>query len=181
MSTYGVTEYEGRIERILELKVKDLWVEFGRPTTAWENESSPPSPVPGATDVDTPYLYLKATYKTLVRSAVDNAEYEEAGGNAVTIGAVQYVYIADEDAYDESAYWLFVKATIDVLNGHPAGAYRQVRLFSGLEPALGHETDTWLLPANVTNPGRRQWIDTCAPEITTSGSRKSAYILIEST
>lgn len=180
MSTHGVTEYEGRTERILELKQKELWVEFGRPTTAWDDEDNPPSPVPGAEDVDIPYLYVKATYKTLCRPA-SNEEYEAAGTDAVMIGTSKYIYVADEDAYTESARFLFVKATIDVANGHPAGTFRQVRLFSDLEPLIGHETDTWLLPENVTSPGIRQWTDTCPPEICTSAARRSVLITMEST
>jgi hypothetical protein len=181
MSDYGVTEYEGRIERILELKNKDLWVEFGRPTTPWDDENIPPSPVPGAVDVDTPYLYVEATLKTVCRPAVDNDEYVAAGANAVTVGTTQYIFVADEDAYDESARWLYVKAAIDVAGGYPSGTYRQVRLFSGLTPALGHESDAWLLPANVTDPGIRQWTDTCPPEINTAAAKKAANIIIEST
>lgn len=181
MSTHGVSEYEGRIERILDLKNKNLWVELGRPSTPWPNENIPPSPVPGAADVETPYLYLKGTFKTLCRPAATDQEYEAAGANSVMIGSSKYIFIADADAYTESARWLFVKVTVDVANGHPAGTYRQVRLFGELEAALGHESETWLLPGNVTSPGKRIWTDTCPPEIVTSAARKSALILIEST
>ena len=177
-----MTEYEGRVERALELKAKTLWVEFGRPSTPWDTEASPPSPTPGATDVDIPYLYVKATYKTLCREAASQQEYDDAGLDAVTINATQYVYITDEDAYDELAYFVFIRTTIDVLGvGHPAGTFRQFRLFSGLEPTMGHENDLWLLPANVSAVGKRVWVDTCPPEITSVAAKKSALIIIELT
>ena len=131
MSDYGVREYEGAIEAVVTLKQKDLWVEFGRPVTPWPLVAAtppatgmveqPPSPVPGATDVEAPYLYVRATHKSLVRPASDE-EYVAAGdpGRAL-IGASKFILVADADAYTQSARWLYVKATIDVANGYPAG------------------------------------------------------------
>ena len=181
MSDYAVTEYEGRIERILDLKNKPLWVQFGRPVTPWPDENNPPNPIPGDTDVEPPYLYVAATYKSLIRPATD-AEYDAAADpDRVMVGVTKYLYVADVDAYTQSARWLYIKATIDVAAGFPAGTFRQVRLFSNLVAVLGHENDAWLLPANVTSPGTRIWTDNCPPEICTAAVRRSAYIVIEST
>ena len=180
MSNEGVSAYEGMVERALELKQKDLWIEFGRSVTPWTDENNPPSPVPDDVDVDPPYLYVHATYKSLCREATD-AEFAAAGDSgAVMVGTTKYLFIADADAYTQVAYFLFIKAIVDCANGYPSGTFRQTRLFSGLQAVMGHENDAWLLPSNVTGPGRLQRIYNYPPEIVTAAARKSAQIIIKS-
>lgn len=171
-----MTEYDGRTQRAVEFKNRTLWMEFGRPSTPWPDDASPPSPTPGETDVDIPYLYVKVADKSICRPCTEQ-EYEAADpDDRASVGSLQYLKVADEDAYDESARCVYCRAVVGSWD-HPAGMFRQARLYSDLVPQAGYENSTWLLPENVTDPGIRQWFDTF-PRVTVAVGIQAAVQLI---
>ena len=175
----GVREYEGAIKAFLRLKQDILWLELGQPTTNWADDAAPPTPTEGATDVETPYLYVRTDLVTLCRLATNDTEYQATDPDLrITIGGVEYIFITDANAYTQATRWLLVRASVDVTAGMPAGTYRQVRLLTGLQPATGHECESWLLPAHVTSPGLREWTENVSAVTTSSAATTAQYLLL---
>lgn len=178
MSQYSVTEYELRVRQALQLAEDTIWVEFGRPTIAWNDDSNPPNPAPGAVDVESPYLYVKAT-QNLCRPVSDE-EYDAADPTQRFIyNGVKVVYVPLLDAYTQLARWVLVRVVINpVLMGCPTGTYRQKRICVDVNPTTGHENDTWLTPANVQFVGHRAQTEYNSPVTITSTTVKTVYMLM---
>jgi hypothetical protein len=153
----GIILYDRLVQKALELEAKDIWFAFCLETTAWYDDASPTAVV--STDNTTPeaYLFVQATYKALCKSITEEAYDLLPDEDRLLHGGAWYAYVADEDAYDELARFLYVKTTIDCTDEHPAGVFRQVKIFTGLTPTTGHESDTWLLPEDVDDNGRGAW------------------------
>ena len=193
----GVSGYEGRVEDALELKSKDLWFCFCKNTTSWPDggdtdEAKVPSHLPADALYEEPYLFVKAEYKTLARIATEE-DYNAADPSERTMirtrGTegdpedppvyVYYLFIADEDAYDEGARWVYARTAIDVSGPHPAGAFRQIKMYSGLTPVTGYEAATWLLPENVEDRGIFRWGRNYTLTVASSTIKWTAHVVIE--
>ncbi|MEW6352109.1 MAG: hypothetical protein AB1646_23910 [Thermodesulfobacteriota bacterium] len=165
MSSQATTTYRARVKRALEMKNGDqLWVAMGR-TTAWPEETSPPAPLPGATDIDEAIAFGKPVLATLAR-IVSEAEYGQlTGQQRVTLylggEVIRLGFVADGDAMTQSARFLYYRAVFNPALGHPAGPFRQVGIFSSLVPAAGYENADVLAPAHVQDRGLLEYIDHC--------------------
>jgi hypothetical protein len=182
MSNAATIMYEGSVESALDLKAATLWLCFAGMTTPWSDDANPPTPAPGETAIAEPLVYIKASVQHLCRP-VTLVEWEALAMDArvpVPINGIYYAYVDDEDAYTEVARWLYVQVTINPTgSGHPAGAFRMLRLLKGLVPAAGYEGADWLVPANVSSRGKLRWGDNI-PVMTASGSNFfTAHIPIE--
>ncbi len=165
----GITSYDAQVERALWIKAKNLWIAIGR-TTAWPTEQIPPSETPGTHDIDEPVAYHRPSVLSLARPV--------SSGGDVTFNGQQYAFVADVDAYTEYARFIYFKAVFDPIEdpGLPLTGFRQSCVYSGLVPAAGHESDQWLAPANVSDPGILEYI---ANHTLVSGPSAEIEIVLE--
>ena len=131
------------------------WIAVGR-TTAWPDDDAPPS----ETRVDEliePIIYVRGAGVTLCTPVV-------SGGDLLYKGQ-SYQSVTDEDAIDELARFIYMSAEIRPASGQPYGTYRQRAVVCNVTPTLGHESDGWLAPANVLDPGTVCLIENDVPNI----------------
>jgi len=167
----AVTTYQGRARRGLLHKTNSTyWVAIGR-TTAWDNEKNPPDPSPTASTIEEPVVYVTPTQVTLCKVV--------STGEDVTHLGTKYEFVDDVDAIDEGARFLYMLARFDPTSGQPYDTFRQVALFSNLVPATGHESDSWLAPANVSDEGLLEYLDNDVATIMTDTRLEVIEIMIE--
>lgn len=146
----GVTTYKGRTRRALMHKTNSTyWCAIGR-TTAWDIEAAPPSPSPGAVNIDEAIVFVAPTVVSLCRP-VDVDE-------DVTVNNQGYEFVADEDAMADGARFLYLKTIFNPADGIPIANYRQNAIFTELVPAAGYENNQWLAPINVSDVGVMEYL-----------------------
>jgi hypothetical protein len=137
---------------------EDLWVVMGK-TSAWTDEESPDTPLPGDITIVEPIVAIKIATKYVCKEITEEAYLLLAGAErAVVVIDETMVYLQlvdDEDAYTEAARYLYLKVTYDpVIEAHPSfTSFRVYYVTSGLTPAAGYESADWLAPANVDDYG----------------------------
>jgi len=141
----GATTYIGRVLRALQFKTEnELWGAIGR-TTAWTDEADPPDDPVDVATIEEPIVYVKALLVGLAKTVSTGAD--------ITINGQGYAYVDDADAYDEDARFLIVDVVFDPAVQSVYGNFRQIGIFANLIPATGHESDEFLIPANVSDEG----------------------------
>jgi hypothetical protein len=182
MSAHATTTYLGRVKRALAFKALTLWFGMGRSATPWPDENNPPSPAPGDSDISEALFFAKPEVKSLCRP-LSQGDWELLAPDARvprSINGVYYALVADVDAYDEIARWVYLRGVMDVELSHPAGTFRQTAVFSDLVPDAGYEAATWLLPVNVDDRGSMEWIDNNKPKtIDLTENRCTTHVVIE--
>lgn len=146
----AITTLNSHIQRAVEFFQKDdIYFGIGR-TTAWEDEDSPPEPVFETSTIEEPIGFKKAEQAYLV---VPDEEgeivYQDSTWSVVTL----------DEAFVKKARYVFISTTIryDEL---PLGRYRQVGVYSGLEPVEGTAPGKFnLLPEEVKVQGILEVID----------------------
>ena len=167
----AVTTYAGRARRALLHKTNSTyWMAIGR-TTAWDDEENPPDPSPSATAIEEPIVYVTPTSVSLCKVV--------SSGEDVTHLGTKYAFVADEDAIDEGARFLYMLGRFDPTSGQPYDTFRQVALYSNLTPSTGHESDSWLAPANVDDAGLLEYLDNDVSTIMTDTRLEVIEIMIE--
>jgi hypothetical protein len=147
----GVTSYKGRARRALLHKTNSTyWCAIGR-TTVWTDEENPPAADPTATDIDEAICFVKPSLISLCKIVQSGEDFTHLG--------TKYAYVSDQNALTENARFLYLVSRFDPSAGQPYDDYRQVAIFSDLVPDQGHELDSWLAPADVTDPGLLEYID----------------------
>ncbi|WP_212680096.1 hypothetical protein, partial [Salmonella enterica] len=86
---------------------------------------------------------------------------EETNYSTVTYQGEEWALVPDEQAYEEQATHVYFEGTIEG-NELPLGLYRQVGIFTGLEPNEG-ETNEALTPDKVMNQGLLEAIENRPP------------------
>lgn len=164
----GVTTYTGRSRRaLLNKQNSTYWVGLGR-TSAWDNESVPPSPSPAASGIEEAIVFKKPSTVSLCTTV--------ASGGDFTHLSQDYAYVTDDNALTEGARYLYLSTTFDPSAGEPYGDFRQVGVFSNLAPAVGYESATYLDPANVTASGTLEYLDNAT--VATMGPTRQEVIEI---
>lgn len=167
----AVTTYSARARRALLHKTNSTyWVSIGR-TTAWDDEDNPPDPSPSAAAIEEPIIYVAPTQVSLCKVVTS--------GEDVTHLGTKYEFVADLDAIDEGARYLYLLARFDPTSGQPYDTFRQVALYSNLVPGTGHESDSWLAPANVSSAGLLEYLDNDVATIMTDTRLEVIEIMIE--
>lgn len=167
----AVTTYSSRARRALLHKSNSVfWVCIGR-TTAWADEENPPDPSPSASAVEEPIVYVKPTTVSLCKTV--------STGEDVTHLGTKYAFVADVDAIDEGARFLYMLTRFDPTSGQPYDTFRQVGLYSDLVPASDHENDSWVAPAHVSDEGLLEYLDNDVATIMTSTRLEVIEIMIE--
>jgi hypothetical protein len=140
----------------------DLWVVMGK-TSEWTDEDDPDTPAPGDATIVEPIVAIKPIINTMAVEVTESAynALQEGFRAAVSIeGVVKYLeLVADEDAYDRYARYLYIKALYDpIIAGHPAfTSFRVYYLTSGLVPSAGYEDADWLVPDNIDDYGLNEY------------------------
>lgn len=167
----AVTTYSGRARRALLHKTNSTyWVAIGR-TTAWDDEDNPPDPTPSTSAITEPIIYVTPTTVSLCKVVTS--------GEDITHLGTKYEFVADEDAITEGARYLYMLARFDPTSGQPYDTFRQVAMYSNLVPGTGHESDSWLAPANVSSEGLLEYIDNDVATIMTETRLEVIEIMIE--
>jgi hypothetical protein len=163
MARIATTTYGARVKRGLDLKNgDDLWFALGK-TSAWPNDESPPSPLPGDTEVTEPFIVFKPIIKSMARE-VSQVEYdalqESQRGVVVIDEVIRYLkLVSDENAQTEVARYVYLRGVSNPALGHPAATFRQIGIYSGLVPAAGYENAEWLATTNVDQYGLLEYLD----------------------
>lgn len=160
MSELPCATYGDLITNALAWKASGpFWIGFGGSGSPWPNEDNPPQAAPGTLDIIEPLFFVKANPVTLCRP-VTQAEYDALSADQrEKVGTQCYQFVADVDAFDQYARWVFLKGALDPSAGHPTGDIRQTGVFSGLVPQAGYQNATVLLPEHVQSHGRLRWLD----------------------
>jgi hypothetical protein len=167
----AISTYAGRANRAkLLYDSADFWMGIGR-TTAWSTELAPPSPTVSATTLEEPIVYVKAEVVSLCKTINVNPD--------VTVRGQGYKYVATADAVAEFARFLYIRARFDPSEDQPYATFRQIAIFSNLEPTQAHSADLWLAPANVLDVGICEYIENNAPTVMNLNRQEVIQVIIE--
>jgi hypothetical protein len=167
----AVSCYAGRANRALLLyNDSTFWMGIGR-TTPWNTELAPPSPSVSATTLEEPIVYVKAEIVSLCKTINANPD--------VTVRGQGYKYVLPVDAVAEFARFLYIRARFDPSEDQPYNTFRQIAIFSNLEPTQAHSSDLWLAPANVLDVGVCEYIENNAPTVMNLNRQEVIQVIIE--
>lgn len=167
----AVSTYKGRANRAkLLYEDSTFWMAVGR-TTAWPTELAPPSPSVSSIEVEEAIVYVKAEVVSLCKTISSNPD--------VTVRGQGYKYVLPVDAVEEFARFIYIRARFDPSNGQPYDTFRQIGVFSNLEPTQAHANDLWLAPANVLDEGILEYIENNAPTVMNLNRQEVIQVIIE--
>lgn len=148
----GIVPYAGMVDAALKLKLQetDLWLVIAR-SVAWPNETAPP-----VEDLSTVILQDTIAYK---RVDMTSLAVPDPTGD-IEFQSNKYRLVADVDAMQELARWVYIKASINHTESNHAGTvignvhWRITGIFAGLVPSSGFGSDDVLASDQVDDPGR---------------------------
>ena len=167
----AVSTYMGRSNRAkLLYESADFWMGIGR-TTAWSTELAPPSPSVAATTLEEAIVYVKAEIVSLAKTINANPD--------VTVRGQGYKYVLPADAIAEFARFIYIRARFDPSEDQPYATFRQIAIFSNLEPTQAHASDLWLAPANVLDVGVMEYVENNGPTVMNLNRQEVIQVIIE--
>lgn len=142
-----VTTTVGHVSRAISFfELPNIYFGLGK-TTPWENESDPsfsaPLPSVEKTSLDELIGMKKVSVKSLV--------YPDDAGTIVYRDKTWRKISADE-AVRLGAHWVYIEAQV-LYNDLPAVAYRQIGVFSRVQPKQTVSDPSTLLPSDIENQG----------------------------
>lgn len=142
-----VTTTVGHVSRAISFfELPNIYFGLGK-TTPWENESDPsfsaPLPSVEKTSLDELIGMKKVSVKSLV--------YPDDAGTIVYRDKTWRKISADE-AVRLGAHWVYIEAQV-LYNDFPAVAYRQIGVFSRVQPKQTVSDPSTLLPSDIENQG----------------------------
>lgn len=142
----GLSMYDGAVYRALQFKTNTtIWTAIGR-TTVWADEGTPPQVDQTDHDIEEGIAMAKPYYISIAKQVIADED--------VTVDGVMYAFVADVDALaDQDARYLYMITEFDPNNGTDYGNFRQVAVYADTVAAEGNESDDWLNPANIVDPG----------------------------
>lgn len=163
----ATTTYTGRIKRGLEFKNNNtLWFALGQ-TDPWPNDQSPPSPDPGQTSVNEPFIAFRPAILSMAAEITqDQYNLLPDASKAIVVIDQVVVYLqlfADTDAYTNIARYVYLRGVSNPALGYPGKTFRQVGVYTNLVPAAGYENNQWLVPTNITSFGQLEYVDNGGP------------------
>jgi hypothetical protein len=167
----AVSTYAGRANRAkLLYESTDFWMGIGR-TTPWPTEMAPPSPTISATALEEPIVYVKSEIASLCKTINISP--------SVTVRGQGYKYVLPGDAIAEFARFIYIRARFDPSTDQPYATFRQIAIFSSLEPTQAHVSDLWLAPADVLDVGVCEYIENNAPTVMNLNRQEVIQVIIE--
>ena len=142
-----VTTTVGHVSRAISFfELPNIYFGLGK-TTPWENESDPSFSVPLPSVEKTSLDELIGMKKVSVKSLV----YPDDAGTIVYRDKTWRKISADE-AVRLGAHWVYIEAQV-LYNDLPAVAYRQIGVFSRVQPKQTVSDPSTLLPSDIENQG----------------------------
>lgn len=146
--------YKGCARRARIIKQNStFWIGVGR-TTAWDDDNDPPDET-RLDELTEPLIFVRAWNVSLCKPVLVDGD--------ITYKGQQYAIVPDENAIQEMARFIYMVAELHPAQGQPYGTYRQRAILTDLVPAVGHENDTWLAPANVLDQGITELLENDTP------------------
>lgn len=141
MATLTTKHHSNRARAFLE--IPSLYIAIGR-TSAWTDENSPPSEVPGTTDIDEIIGMKPVTLrKFMVEDAIDGTVFWD---NKV------WRLLTIEDGLAAQAIYAYVEAQV-AYTELPLTGFRQVGLYSETALQPGISPLVAVLPAQISDNG----------------------------
>ena len=142
-----VTTTVGHVSRAISFfELPNIYFGLGK-TTPWENEGDPdfsaPLPSVEKTSLDELIGMKKVSVKSLV--------YPDDSGTIIYRDKTWRKISADE-AVRLGAHWVYIEAQV-LYNDLPAVAYRQIGVFSRVQPKPTASNPETLLPSDIENQG----------------------------
>lgn len=145
--------------------------------TPWDNESLPPAVPTTQTDVADKFCAVKATVR-IVKEAVGGIYKAKVPGATpgtfVTKEFSELTTNADVLAWTGAVY-VFLSATIDNDLVSGVSFYRKLAWTTGLVATAGHEADTYLPSANVSNWGVFESLEYVKPQPINAGNEQDYF------
>lgn len=139
----------------------NIYVGIGRAITPWTDENNPPTPVVGQTEIEE-LVYIK---KIGVKHLVIVDDPYDVNPVDVQVAGVDYNYVDDADAFDESANRVYLSTSILFSDIAPSSTtFRQIGLLIDPKNSSGELlTDGEYLAADVADQGELVYIDNISP------------------
>lgn len=131
--------------------------DYGNVTPPADMDDNPPAPNPDATSVLEPIGYKKISGVYFV-TTYTNGQTVPSGQQVINFGSTQWLTVDSSLAFSQAV--TNIEWHVDIAGtDFPAGPYRQIALFSGLQTANGVDSSLQLLtPSQVSNPGILQML-----------------------
>lgn len=137
-------------------------------TTPWANENAPPANDPDVTGLDEPIGYKPlGTLQFMVPDPAGEFEYQGSIWRAV----------ATENAIAEGAFHLYVTTTLNPADLPVDVSYREIAVFSGLQPIPGAGAGS-LLHAQVADVGVIEVVDRRSPVYRAPGQDETLSLML---
>lgn len=147
------TKAHVNIALYLKNKISSTYLGIGR-KEPWDDEEFPPAPDKGREELDSPIGYKKVNLVSLCRRIEDESE---ATYPTTTYRGEVWELIPDDKAYEEGATEVYFETRV-FGNEIATGEYRQVGIFTGLEPVEG-VTKPNLKPSEVKDVGTLEFFE----------------------
>lgn len=154
----------------LQERMDSTYLVIGK-KTAWTDDDNPPAEVDTTTSLSEVIGYKKLKQLSLARPLAEGEDPETLRFPVVTYGGKSWALIPKEEAYAESARWLYMEAEL-YPDDLPLGPYRQKGIHVGVVPHEGI-TKQSLLPSEVSNPGILKFYENKEPQYRAA----SVYVL----
>ncbi len=136
-------------------EANDFWAVYGG-TVAWTDENNPPAPAVTVMNVDTPIGAKVALAKWVQPDDAGTIVFQTPSGTSKWSEVLNIT-----DVITNGVHWMLLTAIID--DDLPFTTFREFGFYSALVPAPGHESDTFLVPANIASYGRLETIEYITP------------------
>lgn len=150
----------------------NIYFGIGR-TTPWENENEPEF-IPPEPNVEAETLEELVGLKKAERVVM--VIPDEDGD--IDYGTLKYKTLSKEEALRRKARWVLVETTVR-FDEMPAVSYRQIGVFSRVQPASGYENRLVLNPNEIQDVGILEVLDNRKVTTRQSDTRDTYMMIIE--
>ena len=166
-----ITTRSGHVSRALDFYNKSsIFFGLGK-TSNWDDENNPPSPTDTEEFVE-PVGYKKVESKFLVVPDNENGE--------LSYKSNKWKIVSPEEAIEKGAKWVYITTTISYDELPTNISYRQVAVFTGLEPVDSADPKSYVYRKDeVSNQGIIEVIDNRTPTYREADQREKLVIILE--
>lgn len=166
----AISTLHSHVSRALDFYNKtDVYFCIGK-TSAWSNDSAPPTPDSSTTDVAEIIGYKKVSVKQLV--IPDNS-------GAIVYRSTKWTSVSPSNALTQGAKWVYIECSIQY-DELPLGYYRQIGVYTGLVKQSGVASGKFnLVPSEVADNGILEVIDYRTPAYRAIDSQDTLRLIIQ--
>lgn len=166
--------------RLVRENGNTAFIGYGK-STAWPNESIPPAPSIDDTGLIGGFAAARCTMQFVIEDNINGTIVFTEIVNNVAVSR-SFTPLADEDeALAENATMVLCKASVNGQSLINAGgsSFRQVGLFTDLEPTVGNESALFLPSTNIQAWGEMETIDNRIAQPVIAVSTYQTFLLVE--